>query len=71
MEMIGSPSGDDVGQLGRVGCYLDRDWLKEHELLLGADGVSAGGHVLQTERTILLCHNLDTGKREGKFKKQR
>jgi len=55
------PGCDDVRKLGRVGGDLHCDWLKEHELLAGPDGVRAGRHVLQPERTVLLADDCEHG----------
>ena len=54
-----APCCDDVRELGRVGGDLHCDWLKEHELLVDADGVGASCHVLQPERTILLADDCE------------
>ena len=47
-----APRCDDVRKLWGAGGNLHRDRLKEHELLVHADGVGASCHVLQPERTI-------------------
>lgn len=51
------PCCDDVRKLRRVGGDLHCDRLKEHELLVDADGVGSGRHVLQPERSVLLADN--------------
>lgn len=47
-----APCCDDVRKLWGAGGNLHCDRLKEHELLVHADGVGASCHVLQPERTV-------------------
>lgn len=57
IESRNSPSSDDVRELRRVGRYLHRDWLKKHEVLVRAEGVGTGGHILQAVGAVLFGQN--------------
>lgn len=63
-----TPCCDDVRKLGGAGGNLHCDRLKEHELLVHADGVGASCHVLQPERTVFFggyCEEQNNGVRHA------
>lgn len=63
-----TPCCDDVRKLGGAGGNLHCDRLKEHKLLVHADGVGASCHVLQPEGTVFFgdyCEEHNSGVRHS------